>query len=690
MSQPTNKTTSHEIEWDKIPFAEHFHLFIQTWIESSQAQTDYLIESGILGDKASDSARAAVRFEVLCLHLYILDHHIRKARTDDELLDGYWRWGANSLLLERNFQLSDQDKGTFIGWRLGRYQDVTEHHEKDETYPNNAVKLDEILYFFAEQLLLSIVMDVNYGGEIGLYIGVVNQELLPKIESNPNACDDRNLFFKQAQFVKKVLSQVTLPLYISAQAWGQGDMFYQRPIEELQEELHQGLREAEELRQLWESAEKSQAVKLTWSEYLRDGRYFRLLSEQLSPETSPTERFVVLEHADQEHGRPLGDWLLYAHDQWAGLKTKHDRLDMWLQLPLGQVETLLRQEDFHYGDLWGRLPQPFDFTGEVNVCAVPSWFLSASSRTFISSVFQEQGLSPTVCLAEDPAGTKAVLIAPCVSEELLATLQSGLPGGITVYGEPEPYFATFSVWDIGTSTGEERGCILNLPSLKEDWRERLESDAVRFLPTGQFLYAWDGRPCDLLRVVESDDETGAGMSLRTLALACYDSARGLVVESADGKRLEFGLYLGDLIHFLRSGDVYVPRSNQDYLPAGIDISHAPRPIQLCDLPGAAQRDLIWAHNQFGGVPAGCVFMDEESNPVISIDSSAFPEGTTEWIWRRLATSLPVGVRCFVRPHPPEYSFPLNAPLEVEAPQEPQPAITRNVPRFLRRAKRDQT
>lgn len=391
MNQGNDGTTAPGIEWDKIPFAEHFHLFVQTWIESSQSQTDYLIESRILGDKDSESARAAVRFEVLCLHLYILDHHIRKARTDDELLDGYWRWGANSLLLDRDFKISDQEKSTFIDWRLGRYQDVTEHHEKDETYPNNAVKLDEILYFFAEQLLLSIVMDVHHGDDTGLYIGVVNQELLPQIENNPNAYEERMLFFKQARFVKKILSQVTLPLYISAQAWGQGEVFYQRHIEDLQETLHHGLREADELRQLWESAEKSQAEKLTWSEYHRDGKYFRLLSEQLSPETSPTERFVVLEHTDQEHGRPLGDWLLYAHDQWAGLKTKHDRLDMWLQLPLGQVEALLQQGAFHYEDLWGRLPQPFDFTGEVTVCAVPSWFLSASGRAFISAVFSGAG-----------------------------------------------------------------------------------------------------------------------------------------------------------------------------------------------------------------------------------------------------------------------------------------------------------
>src|SRR5688572_26823326 len=92
-----------ETETDNVPYPAHFELFRNVWLGSTRDQIAEIINNGRVGENPSDAARFAVTFEVACLHIYLLDHHIRGAKRDDPILEMYWQWGARNVLSWREW-----------------------------------------------------------------------------------------------------------------------------------------------------------------------------------------------------------------------------------------------------------------------------------------------------------------------------------------------------------------------------------------------------------------------------------------------------------------------------------------------------------------------------------------------------------------------------------------------------------
>lgn len=675
------------------PYKAYTQLAVELFQTTVRAHLQAIEDKKMLGEDPSPALHTAMIFEVGCLHLYALDHELRRGRSQDALLIELWHLLALYILGLYKEAASDSNYEKTLLWRLGRYEEVT---AAIEAAPKNAdmfapATLEDYLTALAEQFLLCLQADVNCG-ETALFLGIVRPPLF-----------DEEITSEKQHFSRSLLDTLyehLLPIQRTAALWAQSGPFYEKTADELKALSQIGFDEAEALLREHKDADARLHTRLFWHAlFVSKVRFALAPLPQESPSDDHRELPIVNNEQgypylrvvplldlepDATEGIPVGNLLLMAHDLGVGLLAlgppKPDAPPNDHPLSLGEVDALLRR-----GSLFSYERTEPDFSDplQLQVGRPDSWILSGSARVSLAAFYRRNAQTIQQELGEytggriswttDANGAGALILAPA-NAKVLAYATWLTPPGTVIAGEKRVNFARYDIED--TTDEYENPPIESQDSVPPpdkatpDGRAAAYDETTLFVRTRQVTYGAAGEPYEV--VVQTDDED-AGRPLRDFALPCYDAGRGIALRSPHGS-ICWALAFGDLIGYLRDGklveaaaafgsskntDAAKPAANEPSEVLFADDIPVTRPDRLT-VPRLTESGIGWVMRR-AGVASPRIGLATTTSGEPMLCCGPIPElpDLLHWAHWRVAWYLPIGSPLFAFVNDPVLTpFPL--------------------------------
>lgn len=652
------------------PYRAHAQRSLFLLTDSMTKHHKATLEYGMLGEDPSETLRRAVLFETGCLHLYVLDHELRRDREQDAFLNELWSWLGNWLLQLVPGASGQEPYRWMLGWRLGRYKDVTASIEADESYAalHASIYLNDYLFRLAQQFVQCVSADASVESEKGVFLGIV-----PDANYSEDAPED--IHRSKLQLTRAVvenLYEFLLPVQQTAILWAENSPFYKKNVTEISALAQTGAKQGESLWQQHRLKRIAPIARGHWEQMHYEGAWFTVgtppvsrpvndangrLPENLLQNDALGRPYLRLSPASDTDpdSIPIRNLLLLAHDQGIGLitaapfqSTGDTVID--LTLTLGEVDALLRRNTLFssLGDSDLDLSAP----EQLRISRPDAWILSGPARANMDWFYRDseqdirresgQYTGGWVGWATDDTGAGALIIAPA-NHNALSYMTWMLPPGSLVVGELVPDKAQYSLLDDSDEGGKEED--YDGPS-PEGLTVAYDSGSL-FLRTHQIVYGSAGEPYEV--ITQTDDEEH-GRPLLDFALPCYDSGRGIALRSKEGM-LNWRLGFGDMIGFLRTGKLAAPNAMYGAGSGAEEqrvVFNTTSPVARPDpitFPYVVQRNIRWVLQRAGVTTPqmGVVKNDAGGNILCFGPAPAKPDlDLLHWAMWRIGWYLPIG------------------------------------------------